>query len=314
MAKTHASPVKNGANPAPDEAATHEDRLTRLGVGFASSDEFQYLGAPGHVRYAAGAFWAAGMGGFIMLLRLLESFALIVSPPGPVIFLIVAVPLAALATWLFIIANRRANREWDARGLIRRAARVRVLSTDWDPERLVEELEAAHHGFEPEIARLPLASGFDTAGKAIAIASGTIGLAIGFAVDRALPSLMTTSFFVPYVMLAFITFFAIAIPEFVFPTYVRIIPGRMDVVRSVCVLDRIWTVASYDLRTERLMMNRAGAYFLDGEDPKPGTMRRIDRAVSLALTRSPKKIELAILKAATTAAPTPAVPHDRLLG
>lgn len=269
---------------------------------------------PRHVGMASGAFAYALAGVVLVTLRFVGvTIAQFAIPTGLVIALLVPALLAMLVL-VFQRASRRADREWNSRGHIDPGARVLVHTARWDPGTLERELEATRHGFDPEIAHVPLAAGFDRAGIRLAWLGGIAGLLAGLGIEFILPWGPEFASAIFWSIGGLTILGAVVLPEFVFPTYLRILPGRLDVVRGALIGERVWIVHSYDLRKRRLKIANNAVLFVPDAAPPKGEPLRVEVAVSLAITHRRRALELAILKAATTAAPTPDVPHDRLLG
>lgn len=195
---------------------------------------------------------------------------------------------------------------------------------------IIHALPDARHGFEPDIARVPLALGFDDSTKKLA--------SIGWITGLAVAAVGLTVFGWDRVHFAVVFWFAmgmgvlgsVVIPEFFFPTYVRVIPGRLDVIRAPLLGSSMHPLASIDLRKRPLMLNEV-ALFAEPER-QPGTPRPAKvwskkwnqgmvhppecnpEAVSLIMSPARRRLVLAIAQAAVTDAPTPVMPSDQLTG
>ncbi len=101
------------------------------------------------------------------------------------------------------------------------------------------------------------------------------------------------------------------------PTYVRIAPGRLDVLEYSGLSRRPPRVTTYDLRTVRVQARTAGIVRLDppsGDLPDDHPLK--DFAVQFMATWPPhrKRFVSAVLRSAVSTAPTPPLPDDMLVG
>ena len=94
------------------------------------------------------------------------------------------------------------------------------------------------------------------------------------------------------------------------PTYFRIVPGRLDVMRFNNLLNRPVSVERYNLRTAKLLIDlRRGVIFVDESDGRTGEfpivwMRRSTR----------ERLAYHLLLAAMSSYEAPDLPDDKLLG
>ena len=101
-----------------------------------------------------------------------------------------------------------------------------------------------------------------------------------------------------------------AIVGWLWPTYFRIVPGRLDVMRFNNLLNRPVSVERYNLRTAKLLIDlRRGVIFVDESDGRTGEfpivwMRRSTR----------ERLAYHLLLAAISSYEAPMLPDDRLLG
>lgn len=207
-------------------------------------------------------------------------------------------------------------------------ARVRIACRPGWGARLLHGLDP-HSGFEPEIARVPLALGVSGSDKLLA-ALGAIG-GVGAAY------LLTGSFFAGpltslsvWMAMGAAGVGAVALPEFCAPTYVRIVPGRLDVLRFSLFRLRPASLASFDLRRSRVLIDVRRAVVLVEPPGEPRPTRKVrskrwpyavaeepppgGEAVGLVLTPARRRLLEAACVASVTAAPTPELPHAELLG
>ncbi|MFI4873104.1 MAG: hypothetical protein ACIARQ_14925, partial [Phycisphaerales bacterium JB061] len=123
---------------------------------------------------------------------------------------------------------------------------------------------------------------------------------------------------------------AISLPEFVYPTYLRIIPGRLDVIRAPIVGDSLKIIQRFDLREPSISII-GPVVFIETSRPRGAPPpKRMEspkwpnhliyppdfkpEAVSLHLSPTRQKLLRAIVRAAITEAPTPSITDDKLLG
>ena len=103
---------------------------------------------------------------------------------------------------------------------------------------------------------------------------------------------------------------AAGIVGWLWPTYFRIVPGRLDVMRFNNLLNRPVSVERYNLRTAKLLIDlRRGVIFVDESDGRTGEfpivwMRRSTR----------ERLAYHLLLAAISSYEAPMLPDDRLLG
>lgn len=114
------------------------------------------------------------------------------------------------------------------------------------------------------------------------------------------------------------------------PTYFRVVPGRLDVMRFNFLYSRKPTLESYDLRTSRVLVDvRARIIVIEPperpeEAAQPRSKGRSGRkprgpvpgSIEITLICLPGAGELAraVLRGAVTAAPAPPLPDDELIG
>ncbi len=195
---------------------------------------------------------------------------------------------------------------------------------------LLRSLPDANLGFEPEVARVPLALGIDSHTRRLAFLGGTLGLA-GAAIGLTIFGWDRVHFGVMFwFVIGMCVLGSVVLPEFFYPTYVRVVPGRVDVIRAPLILSSMHIMQSFDLRGRPLVINEF-ALFVEPER-EPGTPRPAKvwgkkwsqgmvhppecnpEAISLAMTLGRKRLIRAIVLASVTEVPNPMVPTDRLIG
>lgn len=319
-------------SPAPQAPLPHPGAYD---LAFTAGDVPEYAHVPKHVSFAQlTLIWGLmGLGmGAINALRVLLGFFLL--PP----WLILPVAGGFILIVLLLMARKHlslffAESAIPLKPLADPAAstrRLRVQLPDRPSIELLRSIEEGRFGFEPEIARVPLAVGLDPGARRLAWLGGVLGCLTAVLVEllfrRPLAELSMSVWFV----MGLAALGAVGLPEFVFPTYVRVIPGRLDVIRAPIVGPGMRTVLSIDLRSRPLFLTRFALFAEPAREPGTPLPPKVwgkrwsqgmvhppesnPEAVSLALTPDRRRLLRAILWGATTEAPTPDVPGDRLIG
>lgn len=209
-------------------------------------------------------------------------------------------------------------------------ARVRIACRPWWGALLLaeRELDAA---FEPEIARVPLAVGVTGADRRLAVLGALAGLAAAMAVGAVVSVKPQMFSFYSWLAMGAAGAGAVALPEFCAPTYVRIVPGRLDVIRFSVFRRRPASVASFDLRRSRVLVDvKRAVVSVEPPDANAAPARKVRSkrwpyavseeggprrfAVGFVLTPSRRRLLQAACAAALSEAPTPELPADELLG
>lgn len=326
--ETTSNPASEHNLPAPDPAP--------LGLAFVTGDAPEYARVPRHIQFANLALVWGCVGlimGAVSALRLLLSFAMV--PPLAITLVIGG---AGILTALILLRRPFARYFTETSAIPEKppfdpeakSRRVRVLLPPRRAMELWRSIGEGRFGFEPEVARVPLAVRLDPGARRLAWLGGVLGCLTAVLVEllfrRPLAELSVTMWFI----MGMSALGAVGLPEFVFPTYVRVIPGRLDVIRAPIVCPGMRTVLSIDLRTRPLFI--AGGTIFAEPMREPGTPlppkvwgkkwhqgmvhspESNPEAVSLTLTHERHRILRAVLWGATTEAPTPDVPGDRLIG
>ncbi len=331
---THPPPQKpapepaNKALPAPDPA--------NYDVAFLQTGHLAYSVTPKHIQFAQFALIYGLMGTSIGIGNLLRLFGQAVHmSAGLAVGLIV---LAIVGVLVFLI-------RWDIRNTFEQGGafpkdlryekhnttrRIRITLRNVPSIRLLRLLPEAHHGFEPEIARVPLAVGLDQAARKLAWLGGLMGVLVAVLIELFITKSTDWMPFSIWFVMGMGCIGAIGVPEFFFPTYLRIIPGRLDVIRAPIVGDRLSVIHSYDLRSHPITIVGPIVYIepvLPSGRPRPELVESPrwpnqktyppdfkPEAVCLQFSLTRYWIIRAIVWAATTKAPTPEVPNDRLMG
>ena len=103
---------------------------------------------------------------------------------------------------------------------------------------------------------------------------------------------------------------AVCFAVWLWPTYFRIVPGRLDVMRFNNLLNRPVAIEHYNLRTAKVLVDlRRGVIFVDEESGRTGEfpivwMRR----------RTRERLAYHLLLAALSSYEAPELPDDKLLG
>ena len=305
-------------------------------IAFIRDDFPEYDTVPKHIARANGYLFYSLMAVILMISGVLV-FAVQAASVG--VTLIIACSVVLLVAALVTLITWDVRSTFERGGAIRpkipfeslkSSKRIHICVLPRLAIRMIRSLPQADHGFEPEVARVPLALGFDAHTRRLAVLGGILGLAgavIGLTVfgwDRVHIAVIFW-FVMGMCMLG-----SVVIPEFFFATYVRVIPGRLDVIRAPLIGSSMHTLASFDLRGRPLVINEVALYV---EPPRePGTPRPAKiwskrwsqgmihppecnpEAVSLIMSPARRQLLLAIVQAAVTHAPTPEIPPDKLVG
>ncbi|MFI4870925.1 MAG: hypothetical protein ACIARQ_03870 [Phycisphaerales bacterium JB061] len=336
---THKKQASSAPNEPPPEGAdppAHEPLRTDDSIAFIRDDFPEYHTIPKHIA-------RANMHLTYSLVAVVLTFTgvlgIAISAIGVGTTLLIACGAIALVVILVTLITRDVRSTFDLGGAIharipyeslKSPKRIHICVRPKLALRIIHALPDARHGFEPEIARVPLALGFDDSTKKLAtigwltgLAAAAVGLTV-FGWDRVHFAVMF------WFAMGMGVLGSVVIPEFFFPTYVRVIPGRLDVIRAPLLGSSMHTLASIDLRKRPLMLNEV-ALFAEPERP-PGTPRPAKvwskkwnqgmvhppecnpEAVSLIMSPARRRLVLAIAQAAVTDAPTPVMPSDQLTG
>ena len=318
----------DGQPPIPDPAA--------YDIALIRGRNVTYTKAPKHIQLSQLALVYGLMGAMFGVFKFTRHAAKIMLVPDSFLFILVGAVLVLAMLWFARWAVRSSAKEGKVVGQMppfesgESNRRIRILTRPMEAIEMLRSIPGMRSGFEPEIARVPLAVGLDPAARRLAWLGGLLGLVSAIAFEfmfyRSITELSVTIWF----FMGMTALGAIVLPEFVFPTYVRVIPGRLDVIRTPLFGNEFVTVKSFDLRHRHIIL--AGAViFIEPERAKgeeapmkvksgkwPHAMMYPDDyvpdAVSLSLTPARKRLLLAALWAATTQAPTPDLPDDRLIG
>lgn len=243
-----------------------------------------------------------------------------------------AAGLIAWGAWAWRAHARRSRLDraaLDAGFPLERAssARVRIACRPHWGARLLERLDMVS-GFEPEIARVPLAMGGSRADRKLAILGALAGLGAGLAFAPVVGTPFVSLY--PWVLLCLVSVGTVALPEICSPTYVRIIPGRLDVLRFSLFRRRPVSLASFDLRQSRVLVDvRPAVVVIEAPGERRPARRVRSRkwpyamieepgapvgVVGFVLTPARRRLLETVCFAAVTDAPTPELPPDELLG
>ena len=92
------------------------------------------------------------------------------------------------------------------------------------------------------------------------------------------------------------------------PTYYRIVPGRLDILRGSFLRSRFWVHQRFDLKSTRITVRFNGRYVhLVAPDSKPVRL-------TLSNVDDPYRFVEFLFRAAVCTHPAPPVPDDALLG
>lgn len=330
--KKQASEVPNGASGEPARMPDPADS----DIAFVESRNVAYAATPKHIQFAQMALIYGLMGTCIGVANLVRILARIVLMP---LWLGVALIVAGLMAVLVYFVARDVRNTNEQGGAIPKdlhyekedsTKRIRITMRPVPALRLLRTLPEARHGFEPEIARVPLAVGLDKAARKFAWLGGIFGLLAATVIEV---FVLKSPEFMPF-SLWFIMGMgcvgAIGLPEFVYPTYLRVIPGRLDVIRAPIVGDTLTIIHRFDLREHPISIVGPVVFIeparAEGEPPpervkSPKWPHHLvypadykPEAVSLHLTPTRQKLLRAIVWGAITEAPTPIIPDDKLLG
>ena len=331
---THSSPQKpaqepaNKASPAPDPAD--------YDIAFLQSGQVAYSVSPKHIQFAQFALIYGLMGTSIGIGNLLRLFGKAVHMSvGLAVGLIV---LALVGVLVFMIRMDIRN-TFEQGGAIPKdlkyekhstTRRIRITLRTVPSIRLLRSLPEAEHGFEPEIVRVPLAVGLDQTARKLAWLGGLMGVLVAVLIELYIVRSTEWMPFSIWFVMGMGCVGAIGVPEFFFPTYLRIIPGRLDVIRAPIVGDTLSVIQSCDLRTRPITIVGPIVYIepmLPSGQPRPELVESPrwpnqmtyppdfkPEAICLQFSLNRLQIIRAIVWAAITSAPTPEVPSDRLLG
>jgi len=316
------------SRPVPDPAEYDIALLHGRNVGYSK--------APRHIQISQLALTYGVVGTSIGILNLARGVAQSSPIPGVLFLTLAGAILLIAAFWVVRRAMRRSTAEGEAVGRLptfesgESSRRIRVLTKPLDAIHMLRTLKDVRSGFEPEIARVPLAVGLDPAARPLAWVGGVLGLLCAALFELVFHRTLVELSLAIWFVMGMTALGAVGLPEFVFPTYVRVMPGRLDVIRAPLLGGGLVMVKSFDLRRRPLVLV-GPVIFIEPEreegevaPPKvrgakwPYTFAYPDDfvpdAVSLTLTPERRRILLATIWGATTEAPTPDIPADSLIG
>lgn len=228
--------------------------------------------------------------------------------PAPMFLVAVSMGLAGL--WgLYVLGRwivRKARTKPRFPALADTAARLRCIGPAHAIVKFQELGEPRDLAFEPVIAFASLAVKMNTAAKTVWVLVTVAACALMIAL-RELGNLPLPRFGYFSVITAVVIGAGAAV--FLWPTYLRIVPGRIDILRY-----RLWsrkpTVETIDLRQANVLVNlHRSIVYIQTTDHT-----RFWRAIGLGAVRNGKDVAHAILQAAISTAPTPPLPDDELVG
>lgn len=331
---THPAPQKPA--PEPTNKAPAAPDPADYDIAFLQSGQVAYSVSPKHIQFAQFALIYGLMGTSIGIGNLLRLFGQAVHMSvGLAVGLIV---LALVGVLVFLIRQDIKN-TFEQGGAVPKdlkyekhntSRRIRITLRAVPSIRLLRSLPEAEHGFEPEIVRVPLAVGLDQTARKLAWLGGVIGMLVAVLIELYIVRSTEWMPFSIWFIMGMGCVGAIGVPEFFFPTYLRVIPGRLDVIRAPIVGDTLSVIHSYDLRTRPITIVGPIVYIepeLPAGQPRPELVENArwpnqmtyppdfkPEAICLQFSLNRLRIIRAIVWAAITTAPTPEVPSDRLLG
>jgi hypothetical protein len=312
----------------PDQAAAASDDLGRDNrIHFATGTGMEGKGLPGSLGIAT-QITAWGVIGTLYVVLLVLAFlsTLIYHKLGVVPLQIfgavvgVAV-LFGVVRWLWPMARRSYmdNMELDKLPMTSNPARrVCCVGSQAAIRRL---LPITSDPFEPVIVRLLFAANSGSAfiWTWIAASLGSVGLiyliSIAPGIKMTLGPVSIWSF--GYFVFAFAGFFGALVAAAIFPTYLRIVPGRVDVLKFGLLGRGVRSLETFNVREDRVEVAlKVGAAIVQEYTPEPrahgAAVAR--RAIIFAGSFERAKLARAILAAAVSEHPTPPLPDDALVG
>jgi hypothetical protein len=175
--------------------------------------------------------------------------------------------------------------------------------------------------FEPVIVRLLFAanSGAAFIWTWVAASLGSVGLiyliSIAPGIKMTLGPVSIWSF--GYFVFAFAGFFGALVAAAIFPTYLRIVPGRVDVLKFGVLGRGLRSLETFNVREARVeILLKVGAAVVGPHQPHERTdgVAPKRRAIIFAGSFERAKLARAILAAAVSEHPTPPLPDDALVG
>ena len=305
-------------------------------IRYKPGQSFAYARIPKYIQFSQVALIWGLVGSAIGLVNVGRYFlGFVFVPTKPVLIAaLVLVLVAVLAA--FIVAIRQTIQqsssfspqlpfEGEDSG-----RRLRIMLSPKRARQLLESLSDARDGFEPEIARVPLAIGLNPQTRRLAWLGGILGLAAAGTFETLIHHPLYELSMTIWFGMGMVALGAVGVPEFFFPTYIRIIPGRLDVLQTSLFSKNLTIIKSIDLRHRPMILNPSAAFFEperpEGQGPPakvqsntwPNVMTYpkdlVPDAVSLMLSPAKNRLMRAIVWGATTEAPTPDIPDDQLLG
>ena len=228
--------------------------------------------------------------------------------PDPMFLVAVGMGLAAL--WGLFVLGRWIVRKVKAKpqfpAVADTAARLRCIGPTEALVKFKTLGEPRDVAFEPVVAFASLAVKQHAAAKTVWVLTTIAACGLMIAL-RELGNLPLPRF--GYFTVATAMVFGGGVAVFLWPTYLRIVPGRIDILRY-----RLWsrkpTVETIDLREAHVLVNlHRSIIYIQTSDHT-----RFWRAIGLGAVRHGKEVAHAILQAAISTAPTPPLPDDELIG
>lgn len=265
------------------------------------------------------SFFGLAVLGVMAALKLFGLFS--VSPLSvAVVLLLVLIPLGIRGVRAFIRRSYEEGRAFRETIFHPRDADARVvlLCSLRDAERWRRDPPREHAHFDPEIARVPLALGVTREDRTLAWVGAAAGALVAGTIVYLFSLRPVFESLTVWMILGFAAGGALCLPEAVRPTWVRVVPGRIDVIRDHLLRRGKPELTSIDLRTRRVVIT-SSAVLVDpvdlpiGQRVPKGTAAHAS-AVSLAGTYRRRAIREAAFRAAVTRAEAPPLPEDHLLG
>ena len=216
---------------------------------------------------------------------------------------------AALLWWLSRMAVGRLRKRTDQGGVLDKveeeAGRLRVAGKGGEPDKLRAMGEVRDEPFEPVVLLAPKVIDMPWQATTIMVLSG-----LGFCGLMILLRKTT----LPYMSAGWIPFMAgcglgVGAQILLWPTYARVTPGRLDIMRY-----RLWsrrpTTVTIRLRNAQVLADfDKSTLFI-----KPAAPGARWTSLSLRGVWSPVELVHAVLRGAMSSAPTPPLPEDELVG
>lgn len=191
--------------------------------------------------------------------------------------------------------------------------RVRIVLPIDEARRLRESPPDPDAAFEPEVARIPLARGLTDFSRRLAVLGGIAGFLAAFTFAWLVSGLGLFDAINVWLMIGGASAGATIIPEVFYPTWVRVVPGRVDIIRENLLARHIESVTSIDLREPNVLISLT-AVAIDPPTDAEGRKAQPREAVSMFATLDRKRMRSAILAAAVSRVPTPDVSDTDVFG